>query len=289
VNVIVSSRFAVHVVDLDTNEIELIRTSGYESLYYGITWYQNKLFLGRRDLNSNVDSIVVLDQDLKYIDTIFKDHDALRDTHQMIMRGEELWITASKRNTVVIVDPTREKVLEEWRPVGNWGDDYNHFNSIWFYNDRIYVVAHNKGASQLYVFLDTPERPLESIRDMGMGSHNVCRSGTEVIVLSSGDGYAISNGGKVHNLYRNNYPRGVALGDSFSVVGLSEHCTDRGVRHKERRGAVQLYTHTGQLPLVGGTHIKTIELGTGMVLEVRGLDFPDMAHNNLPWRGRYGI
>jgi len=290
-NVISSSRFAVEVINIETDQKELIRSSGYESLYYGISWDRDYMYLGRRDLISGANSIEVLDLDLAYKDTLLQGHPALKDTHQIIVHDGTLWVTSCGNNAVVKLDPTKPREWNQmavWYPTERYGDDYNHFNSIWFDDHKIYLIAHNKGASQLYVFEEGPDPQLVEITNMGMGAHNVAKSGGEVITFSSGDGYILTHTGRVINLHRNNYPRGVAIGDGFSIIGLSEHCTDRGVRHMERRGAVQLYTHTGAQKIVGGTHVKTIEMWKGMIFEVRGLDFPDYAHHGEPWRGRYG-
>lgn len=285
--VIVSSRFAVEVVDVLTEDRELIRTTGYESLYYGISWYKDYMFLGKRDLNNNSSSmLVVLDKDLEYVDTIGYEH--FGDVHQIQVYDGLLWMTSTLHNGIIIANPETLEYLDIWFP-NEYVElkDVNHFNSIWMGKGLIYLVAHNHGGSQLYC-CEYLSRELLYTTDMGLGSHNVFRAGDEVCTLSSGNGYVISEKGRVYNLFRNTYPRGLVIGNGFTIVGLSEHVTDRKNRHKERRGAVQLYEQNDEFPF-GGTYKKTIELGHGMVLEVRGLDFSDHAHHGTVWAGKHGV
>jgi hypothetical protein len=281
VKVIVSSRFAVEVVDFHTDERHLIRTSDYNMLYYGITWHKDNMFLAKRYLNKG-DAIEILDRNLDYVDTIGLS--GVTDVHQILFHNGNLYVTSTGSNLIYIYDENLEEV-DIWAPDPDFhGKDINHFNSLWMGIERAYVVAHNGGGSQIYAF-DLLSRELIYIADIGMGSHNVYYHEGEVITLSSDDGYIVSSKGKVYNLNRNKYPRGLVVSDNHSIVGLSEHVTDRGLRHKERRGAVQLYNGF----LGGATFVKEIELWHGMVLEVRGLDFPDKAHHGKPWTGLYGV
>lgn len=286
--VLVTSRFAVEVVDLDTGETELIRTTGYDSLYYGATWYKTLMFLGKRTLGpDNISFIEILDSNLEYVDTL--GYRSFHDVHQIAVNDDKLWMTSSGNNSIIIVDPLTMQLEDVWYPLGNEhrGDKY-HINSITVRGLNLLLVAHNFGASQVYQF-SYPDRELQYYWNMGMGAHNVYKYGqTQVCTLSSGDGFAISNEGKIYNLYRNNYPRGLAVGHYSTIVGLSEHVNDRGDRLKERRGAVQVYQKGTGSPF-GGTHLKTIELGHGMVFEVRGLDFRDFAHEGIVWRGKHGV
>lgn len=293
--VIVSSRFAVEIVDLVNGWRETIRTTDYDTLYYGITWYGDYMFLAKRELDRNRCMIEVLDQDLEYVDSLYAGSILLNDIHQIVEHDEKLWITSSGINAISIMDLNTEDMWL-WHPEPEWtGIDKHHFNSIWFdptYDgDWVYLVAHNHGGSQVLSYVDVDGRfDRVNCFDAGMGSHNVYKLEGSVVTMSSTDGYAVDALlGKVYNLVNNKYPRGVAIqvgNYPYFIVGRSEHITDREDRHRERLGAIQVYK--GIPGTFGHSLESVIELHHGMVFEVRGLDFHDYAHNGKVWTGRHG-
>lgn len=284
--VIVASRYAVEVVDLEDPTLKrTIRTANYETLYYGITWNQDNMFLARRDLDTGKCGIEVLDRDLEYVDTIFYGRKELNDLHQIHWLDDHLWITSSGINAIVRANLEDNHLTSFFPDRSIKYRDVNHFNSFWYDPDlnEVCVVAHNLGKSEVWR-LTYPELMVISIRTgMGTGTHNVVAIGGHQYALSSGGGY-VTAGGANYPLHGNKYPRGLAVtpGGSF-IVGRSEHTTDRSQRHIEMLGAVQEYNYSQKGSALSLKYKKTVELNHGMVFEIRLLDELDIAHHGQRW------
>ena len=170
--VIVSSRYAVEIVDFDTGCIHLIRTAFYEMLYYGISWNTENMFIARRDLKEGKCGIEVLDLDLEYVETIHYGDDRLNDLHQICWYDDRLWVMSSGNQSVVSISLDGQINQKDLGGL-ELGQDINHLNSLWFNDGRMYATAHNRGVSDIWT-LDYPEFMLRDITfSVGLGAHNV--------------------------------------------------------------------------------------------------------------------
>lgn len=274
---IVSSRYAVHIVDVDNLRIvERLRTGDYDTLYYGITWNEDFMFIAKRHLCCRTQIIEVFDLELNYLKSF---HVSSLDTHQIYWHAGKLYVMNSGNNAVTIVNGNGE-FQEIWYPNPSvQGRDINHFNSIFTWGNLFLLIAHNKGASQLWVFNE--HRDLINKFPVGNGSHNIGRFHEDYIVLDSKHGKIMRPYADAIDLPYNKYPRGLAISIDKVMIGRSEHNTNREERHIERKGAVQVYSE-------GLVTCDEIELNSGQVFEVRYLGGTDYAHNRIIWRGKYG-
>jgi hypothetical protein len=278
--VIVSSRFSVDVVDMVNSDFVTVRTSDHDFHYYGITWNDEYMFLSKVKMDDSYTSFIdILDENLEYVDTISPV--GLFDAHQIIYHDDKLWATSTRTNSIAIIDSDWN--VKHWYPIPKFaGSDVSHFNSIWFDEYMVYIVAHNNNVSAVHVFFYPSLEPVAVI-NAGLDAHNVYVHNDCIVTLSSGEGIGVSNEPKTYNLPENNFPRGLSVGHSYAIVGLSENVFDREERHRERKGAIQYYN--GFID----NHIVTYNIDRGMIYEIRGLDYPDRAHHGRPWTGRLGV
>lgn len=287
---IVSSRHAVQIVDLEKlTVIDTIRTGSYETLHYGITWNDKFMYIAKRCECCHTQCIEVLDNNLDYICSTVKTkfEDALLwDVHQIQWFDSRLWITSSGKNSILSCNEDGSNV-EVWYPNPDAKDeDINHFNSIWFYDGLVYVVAHNKAPSDVWIY-NYPDLTFVAKHRVGHNAHNVVVLGGVEVVLDSYHGRVVYYNGGAVSLPNNAYPRGLAVrlgnhaADNVYVVGNSTNC-DREHRSAKKDGGVQIYD--GNWNLIGD-----LPLDMGQVYEVRLLDVSDFAHHGVPWGGKYGI
>lgn len=287
---IASSRHAVQIIDLEKmSVVDTIRTGSYETLYYGITWNDDFMYLAKRCECCHTQCVEVLDRDLEYVNSIVKAayEDALLwDVHQIQWYGGRLWITSSGKNSILSCDRDGNDI-NVWYPNPEvQGRDVNHFNSVWFHAGMVYVVAHNKAPSDVWIF-KYPELTLVDKHRVGHNAHNIVVVDNNEIVLDSYHGRAVYYAGGAVSLPDNGYPRGLAVklgketADNVFVVGNSTNC-DREHRSAKKDGSIQVYD--GNWNLIGN-----IMLDMGQVYEIRLLDVSDYAHHGMPWRGKYGL
>lgn len=280
---IVSCRYGVVIVDTDVRSVvRTVRTGSYETLYYGITFSEHIMFLAKRQIVQGTERacyIEQLDQDFGYHESIYIP--GLEDVHQILLHNGLLWMTSSGNDMILSSALERPDLeVDRWAPWGMHGTDKHHVNSIWFHMGKMYLVAHKKGQSELYVFEEN-RQPHNSHRPLGVGAHNVFHLGDKLGVLDSSSGNIALVGGGNKGLKKNSYPRGWAYHGGVHLIGYSSHNTNREERDKERVGGVVIYDKDfvcqAQIPI-----------NMGQVYEVRFLDVPDRAHNNRVWKGSYG-
>ena len=108
---------------------------------------------------------------------------------------------------------------EKWYPLGaEDAGDANHFNSFMFEQGRIWILAHNRGPSELMAFSLADRSLLERIA-MGHCGHNIWRENGELFSCSSSESSVVSERG--FRLETGGFPRGVAFDATSRCVGVS--------------------------------------------------------------------
>ncbi|HEX7645394.1 MAG TPA: methyltransferase domain-containing protein [Burkholderiaceae bacterium] len=197
-------------------------------LYYGIAEADGKLFVASRQRAVSSDTeresergqILVFDRNLQPLGLLTAPF-PLRDLHEIAWHKGKLYASCSHDNMVAIYDGAN---WEQWFPLGGsladgvGPGDINHFNSFFFEDGRIWVLAHNRGPSELLAFsLET--RELVERVDLGNSAHNIWREKGKLFTCSSIDGRIISEDGFV--LETGGFPRGVAFAPGLRCVGIS--------------------------------------------------------------------
>ena len=244
-------------------------------LYYGIAHADGKLFVASRQRAVSSDSqresergnILVFDRKLQPLGLLTAPF-PLRDLHEIAWHEGKLYASCSHDNMVAIYDGAN---WEQWFPLdpaprggsldnGKGPGDINHFNSFFFEDDRIWVLAHNRGPSELLGFSLATRELVERI-NLGEMAHNIWREDGELLTCSSIDGKIVGQRG--FTLETGGFPRGVAFAPGLRCIGVSAMA-----ERKERdftTGKLALYDDSWTLQ-------KEIVLqDEGLVLDVRPL------------------
>lgn len=197
-------------------------------LYYGMAMVGNQLWVGARHrlVSSSLPpeqergQILVFNPDWR-CHTALEAPFPLRDIHQILWHHDRLWVTCPFENSVAIYDPAGRHWVA-WYPLGLPEDgpkDINHFNSLAIFDQRLCIVAHNKGASDL-LFFQLPDCTLVDTIRLGQQAHNVWRHGNGWATCSSGEGKLVSTDG--WTVETGGFPRGMAVLGEETCIGISE-------------------------------------------------------------------
>jgi|GEM_PF-253607 O-antigen chain-terminating methyltransferase len=223
---LVTTSKSLLLVDTDSGSTTALDRG--RGLYYGIAEADGKLFVASRQRGVSSDTerdtergqILVFDQSLRAIGLLLAPF-PLRDLHEIAWHEGKLYASCSYDNMVAIYDGAN---WEQWFPLGgNLEDgkgpgDINHFNSFFFESGRIWVLAHNRGPSELLSYsLDS--RELVERVNLGNSAHNIWRENGHLYTCSSIEGKLVGEDGFV--LETGDFPRGVAFAQGLRCVGLS--------------------------------------------------------------------
>lgn len=227
-------------------------------LYYGIApTRRHYLVAARRRMVSSTDpaeaergEILVFNHRFEHVGS-WQAPVALRDIHEIKWHRQHLWVTCSFDNMVAVRSPRGD--WQQWYPLGEPTGavrDINHFNSLALQGDDLWLLAHNRGASEILHF-DIPTRTLRSRQALGQQAHNLWRAGGAWHTCSSAEGAVIGTTGL--RVATGGFPRGVAKLPGGWAVGISE-LAERG-RRDFTDGQVALFdrrwVEQGRLTLAG--------------------------------------
>ena len=210
------------LVDTDSGAIQPLHRD--RGLYYGIAHQGERIYVAARNRlvsssqpqDQERGEILVFDKGLRCCDRLSAPF-PLRDIHEIAWHGGKLWITCSFDDMVAVYDGAQ---WQQWFPLGPSaaGADLHHFNSFMFADDRLWLLAHNKGASDLLAF-SLPG--LELIEKFALGNcgHNIWRENGQIFSCSSLAGELLGEQGFA--LHTGGFPRGVAFGQNCRCVGIS--------------------------------------------------------------------
>lgn len=194
---------------------------------YGITYDRSKkkwLYAGGFD-----GEFVYFDKDGE-VDKIKLDNskEAFYNVHQIDFIGEDLWTMCGGDRTIRILDVKNGfKIKKEIVPMPK---DYSHMNSVFMYNNTIYIVAHNKtfysGVQSQLAELDMNLKVKKVRNNMGHSSHNFYTNGKEDFWCDSYPGLLMRNRKvffKADDCY---LTRGLSVSDKYIIVGGSRREKD---------------------------------------------------------------
>ena len=214
------------LLELNTKNGKIRRVLHGDGLYYGLARTDKSIYVAarKRMVSSDVPvenergEILVFDLKLELKERLQAPF-PLRDLHQIAYHDGKLWATCSYDNMVAIWDG---KEWRQWFPLGETADsprDVHHYNSLFFEDDLVWVLAHNRGASELLAF-SLLSRNLVNRIGLGNQAHNIWRENGQLFTCSSGEGKILGEAGFV--LKTNGFPRGYAFDGNVRCVGISE-------------------------------------------------------------------
>jgi hypothetical protein len=212
------------LLDTESGDIRCIERG--HGLYYGIAHNGDHLYVAAR--NRLVSSDIPQDEErgeVRIFDRMLRPCGSLRapfplrDLHEIGWHRGKLWATASHDNMIAIFDGA---AWEQWYPLGmpeGGPSDINHFNSFMFDDDRVWILAHNRGASELLAFSLETRELIEKI-GLGYCAHNIWRENGSFFTCSSAEGMVKGENG--FSLETGGFPRGAAHAGGIRCIGISE-------------------------------------------------------------------
>lgn len=258
---------------------------------YGITWSRDTVFVvekrpdgGGSEAQRSIARLLFLDRDLNEFD--HKDFKGLKDCHQILYYDGYVYMTNTAQGRVEKVDPDSKKVKEhvQWRGLS----PLSHVNSLFLHREKgYYACLHRKGTSQV-VKLNSRFNCTQ-VWKIGEHIHNVyvedglmyiCDSRNEALIEYNPKGGKVKRQCKIpRNLLGHKgawFPRGLARGDGFFLVGLSKRLP-RNARRAEQQSAVIKVNDDFELE-------EVFEIpDCGGITEVRLTSELDKAHNEIPY------
>jgi hypothetical protein len=197
----------------------------------------------------------------------------VRDIHQILWDGGRLFVTAPYDDLVALYE---EGAWRRWTPLAarrrlERPSGGRHYNSLLANGGELYLLAHNFGASEVFVF-DASTLALQRSFPFGNCAHNLWIEGAGLLTCSSGDGLILSAGGPV--VHTGNFPRGIVATPEHRYAGISTFWESRETRGSHDSFIAQ-YDPQWRL-------VRTFGLrGMGMIHDIRCPGIPDAAHPHL--------
>jgi hypothetical protein len=220
-------------MDLDTGHLKTIHTGA--GLYYGITAApdgrvfvvaRNRMVSSSTSSEEERGSLLEFDPNLDLL-ARHQSPFPLRDLHGITWHQDKLWMTCSRDNFIAIRAGDR---WGKWFPLAedhSSDRDVHHYNTIEVFDDKICLVAHNHGDSELMFFDHPHQAPIQRI-SLGRIAHNVWRENGDFFTCSSGDGKILSTAG--FELEIGGFVRGhTRIPGGMHLIGVNEYC-ERGAR-----------------------------------------------------------
>ena len=196
--------------------------------YYGISIYQNSLFVYeklinhgrilkiyfRNDFNLETNAEILLDK-------------VPHGCHQIDILDHFLYITDTYNNGIIKYDINSEK-FEEYYPlgklkIGRSSINYGHINSIYFFNENAFLIAHNetlktKRKSDIIV-TDMNFNIIKTIRTDSSNAHNIIVTESNMLHCDS-IGLSLKDNG-VPVFKDELLTRGLSMSEDLIVIGGS--------------------------------------------------------------------
>lgn len=254
----------------------------HNTLYYGITWDNNYIYLGNRNYSYyNTGIISVMNSDYKVIDQV---PGTFPQIHQILYANEKLYITVTMHNSIAIFDG-QGTVVKNWTSTIK---DLNHINSIWFDGEYFWICYHNKVTSDKVFYssqiikMDKELTSIIEFFEFSKDIHNVYMDGEWLYTCDSK-----SNKFCALNIHTKEqkfvdigmWLRGLAVTDDYIIVGGSII----GKTDKEREnGDAKVYLlNRDTLEVLDTKLFKDV----GAVTEIRVVGEQDYAHNGIKFPG----
>ena len=221
---LITTSFSVLELNTISEEIRCIHRG--DGLYYGIARNDRNIFIAARKrmvssdtpIEAECGEILIFDFGLKLKDRLQSPF-PLRDLHQIAWYDGRLWATCSYDNLIAIWDGMK---WQKWFPLAEKPDsppDMHHYNSIMFEDGLIWLLAHNRGPSELLAF-SLSDLSLTHRIMLGDQAHNIWRESGKLCTCSSKDGMILGEDG--FSLYTGGFPRGYAFDGIERCIGISE-------------------------------------------------------------------
>lgn len=249
-----------------TGRPEIVHTG--DGVYSGLHWHEGQLFVAARRMVADHDSaesraaqrgcVLIFDESLRLVGSL-EPQFPMRDVHGITSADGCLWVTCSFDDLVAVYD-FRTGTWDRWYPSidpAHRDNDINHLNGVALIGERMAVVAHRWGASEIWLF-DRRSRDLVEVQPLGHQAHDLFLQDGRLATCSSGEGLLRNTGSWA--VRTGAFPRGVGRGDTTTAVGISPRLSRDDRRHATP--VLRIFTP-------GWNVIRDVSLpGAGMVIGV---------------------
>lgn len=247
--------------------------------FFGLSWNEENIFLGRRAQDKNRDIIEIYSKSFNRLSIV---PFFFSDLHQILYYKNTLYITDTGRDCVYKWD---EHNIDKVFSLEN--HQYNrHINSLWFdNNDDLWLACHNWASKndrnsfclQLDKSFDIVDR-----FDIGKDIHNVMVDRNYLYVCDSGNSifYKINLFDKTDKsiLFLSGFCRGLASTEKYLLVGSSPRmCKEQRM---ETCDCIIYLIDKSSFNIVD----KIVFQDIGMSVDLRIVNEPDLAHNKIVLR-----
>jgi hypothetical protein len=260
---IITTSHSVLILDLETRELTSVHRG--MGLYYGVTNHKGAIVVAsrRRQVEQgrgpqdDRGCLIALEGKTPQV---IEPNCEMRDLHDILSVGEDLWCICSFNNAICAVN---DHGFQFHYPLGRPTEppyDRNHLNTLVRRDDSVFVVAHNWGASEVFM-LNPAAMTIVASWQIGIEAHNVWFDGDELRVFSSAEGCIVGLDG--FKLQVGDFPRGYASDGNIRLIGINPSVSrDQRGRASPR---LKILDH-------GYAEIGHIELPQeGMVLDIMAL------------------
>jgi len=211
-----------------------------EGRVYGITCYKERWYatwnypiaLGSKRL-STAGAIVSFRFENEQIEDLRVDVAPLdQELHQIDAWERHIYVTDTAKNRVLAYSKSRNRLeyARAYHPNGilrngKTSSNYAHINSVFRHEDHVYLMYHNQtektSRNSEIAVLQLDWQVKRVVETEGNSAHNVYSDGNEVVFCDSLNGRLIQEGRVLIDV--GTYLRGLAVSDTFWLVGGSEH------------------------------------------------------------------
>lgn len=246
---------------------------------FGLSWDYDYGYVSVTYSDRESDVIYRFDKNFNFEEISISEK--LKDVHQLLVVDKDLYIINTFYNKILKLNLDNFKLeRKKWRgkepPV--------HLNSIWYNNNKFYVVEHRMNNSKILI----TNNELEQLKEISglRHVHNVyiennklfCSSSieTSLVIIDPMSGKILEKK-RLKELHDNvKYLRGFARSENNWLIGFSKY-DKREKRPRSAHGSVVILDN----------NFKTINHlsipGKGQIHEIRIINEIDKAHNNIIW------
>lgn len=247
--------------------------------YYGISWSERLIYVLARN-SGDGDTVLCFDNSLKEVGVINLKRDL--DGHQIVYCKSFLYITATRENSILRVDPTSgEQTTFNW---SGYTSDINHINAISPAEDGTFWISQDNKHGVLSELVRVSLESLSILEKFYMGSrdtgtHNIendhiVASGAESLLFRR----IVHNDFRLVHVVQEGFCRGIAFhrrhpGHQLVMLGVSR-ILSRAERMDPFEGYVRVLCGTSYRQL---DEIEVPDIG--QVHDLRTFDQP--SHNGI--------
>lgn len=289
----VNSSFTEHSIKGDTTNVSFLIATQSQGLllynngqmfvlfkengFYGITKFSGTFYaFYKTGMHGNIISFKI--ENNKAVDINIVIEGLSRGIHQIDFIEEDLYVTNTYDNSILIYSKLTSKNNLHWKNYskiiypngrllnGRRSSNYNHFNSLFKYKNKIYLIAHNETkktnrSSEIYSLNPITLKTLDREQIQGSNCHNIYIDNEKKMFCKSLEG-TLSINEKDVILHKNVFTRGLSVSNEYIILGGSDIQHNR-LKREKTNGYIYIYDtklSLKQTILIQHTQIQEIRM-----------------------------